>query len=75
MLILTSMKNWVSAHIAKFYELANINSAMAKAADFTIDFNVMSLQRHLKVLVSLSAYKRDGKDRYLGNMPKVMGDF
>lgn len=69
-------ENWVSAHIAKFYELADIEQRYGKSlADFTIDFNVMSMQRHLKVLgIFIRLYRRDGKDRYLGNMPKVMGD-
>lgn len=69
-------EDWVSAQVAKFYQLATIKQQYGKSLDeFTIDFNVMSLQRHLKVLgIFVRLYQRDGKDRYLSNMPKVMGD-
>lgn len=69
-------ENWVSQNVAKFYQLANIEQNYGKSlTEFTADFNVMSLQRHLKVLgIFIRLSQRDGKDRYLANMPKVMGD-
>ncbi|MEN6670784.1 phosphotransferase [Psychrobacter sp. B38] len=39
------------------------------------DVNVMGVQRHLKVLgIFIRLSKRDGKDRYLADIPKVMRD-
>ncbi|MGP9687858.1 aminoglycoside phosphotransferase family protein [Psychrobacter sp. AOP22-C1-C5] len=39
------------------------------------DFNVMGVQRHLKVLgIFIRLSERDGKDRYLADVPKVMRD-
>ena len=39
------------------------------------DMNVMGVQRHLKVLgIFIRLSKRDGKDRYLADIPKVMRD-
>ncbi|MGD9946152.1 MAG: aminoglycoside phosphotransferase family protein [Burkholderiaceae bacterium] len=44
--------------------------------DFSLfyrDFEWMGLQRHLKVLgIFARLYHRDGKDRYLGDMPRVL---
>ena len=35
----------------------------------------MSMQRHLKVLgIFVRLFERDGKDRYLVNLPKVFND-
>lgn len=69
-------EHWVSQQLAKFYQLANIEQNYGKSlAEFTADFNVMSMQRHLKVLgIFIRLSQRDGKDRYLANMPKVMAD-
>ncbi|MFW2178049.1 MULTISPECIES: aminoglycoside phosphotransferase family protein [unclassified Moraxella] len=69
-------ENWVSEHLAKFYQLGNIESRYTKSlGEFSREFNVMSMQRHLKVLgIFIRLFQRDGKDRYLANMPKVMGD-
>lgn len=69
-------ENWVSEQLAKFYQLANIEQNYGKSlAEFTADFNVMSMQRHLKVLgIFIRLSQRDGKNRYLANMPKVMAD-
>ena len=37
--------------------------------------NVMGVQRHLKVLgIFIRLSERDGKDRYLADIPKVMRD-
>jgi aminoglycoside/choline kinase family phosphotransferase len=42
-------------------------------AEFLRDFDLMGLQRHLKVLGIFSRlYLRDGKSRYLGDLPVVM---
>lgn len=41
--------------------------------DFLRDFDLMGLQRHIKVLGIFSRlYLRDGKSRYLGDLPVVM---
>ena len=38
--------------------------------------NIMGVQRHLKVLgIFIRLYERDGKSRYLTDIPKVMRDF
>ena len=65
-------ENWVTAHLAEFYKKANIDKSLE---DFMLDFNIMSLQRHLKVLgIFVRLFERDGKDRYLVNLPKVFND-
>ncbi|MGI9339995.1 MAG: aminoglycoside phosphotransferase family protein, partial [Psychrobacter sp.] len=39
------------------------------------DVNVMGVQRHLKVLgIFIRLFERDGKSRYLADIPKVMSD-
>ncbi|TXD98242.1 phosphotransferase [Psychrobacter frigidicola] len=51
--------------------LATVNSS----EKFENDVNIMGVQRHLKVLgIFIRLYKRDGKDRYLADIPKVMRD-
>lgn len=45
------------------------------AKQFESDVNVMGVQRHLKVLgIFIRLFKRDGKSRYLSDIPKVMSD-
>jgi N-acetylmuramate 1-kinase len=45
----------------------------ADFADFYRDFEWMGLQRHLKVLgIFARLHHRDGKDRYLADLPRVM---
>ena len=45
----------------------------ADFGDFWRDFEWMGLQRHLKVLgIFARLYHRDGKDRYLADMPRVL---
>lgn len=65
-------ETWVNQTIKAFYE------QKAPAVDlqtFTKDVNVMGVQRHLKVLgIFVRLSQRDGKDRYLQNIPKVMND-
>lgn len=66
---------WVNRQIAIFYQLANIERFDKSLQDFVYDVNVMGVQRHLKVLgIFVRLYQRDGKVRYLANMPKVMSD-
>lgn len=65
-------ENWVNTHLAHYYQLAQIDKSLA---EFTVDFNIMSMQRHLKVLgIFVRLFERDGKDRYLVNLPKVFND-
>ncbi len=45
------------------------------AEQFENDVNIMGVQRHLKVLgIFIRLFKRDGKSRYLADIPKVMSD-
>lgn len=45
------------------------------AEQFENDLNVMGVQRHLKVLgIFIRLSERDGKNRYLADIPKVMRD-
>ena len=64
--------SWVNAQIEAFYQLAGITRPLA---DFVKDVNVMGVQRHLKVLgIFVRLYQRDGKARYLDDLPKVLND-
>ncbi len=50
-------------------------TAADSAKQFENDVNVMGVQRHLKVLgIFIRLFERDGKNRYLSNIPKVMSD-
>ena len=63
-------ENWVTEQLACYHQLAQIDKNLA---DFTLDFNVMSLQRHLKVLgIFVRLFVRDGKEGYLKDLPRVM---
>ena len=65
-------ETWVNTHLAHYHQLAQIDKSLA---EFTVDFNIMSMQRHLKVLgIFVRLFERDGKDRYLTNLPKVFND-
>ena len=45
------------------------------AEQFESQVNIMGIQRHLKVLgIFIRLYERDGKSRYLADIPKVMRD-
>ena len=45
------------------------------AEQFENQVNIMGVQRHLKVLgIFIRLYERDGKSRYLADIPKVMRD-
>lgn len=65
-------ENWVNTHVAHYHHMAQIEKSLP---DFTMDFNIMSMQRHLKVLgIFVRLFERDSKDRYLANLPKVFSD-
>lgn len=59
----------------RWWESARARSLPVAAdfGDFWRDFEWMGLQRHLKVLgIFARLYYRDGKDRYLADMPRVL---
>lgn len=63
---------WVYGKIKQFYQFKQPSITIN---EFTADLNVMSMQRHLKVLgIFIRLFKRDGKDRYLQYLPKVFSD-
>ncbi|WP_143505602.1 aminoglycoside phosphotransferase family protein [Psychrobacter sp. Cmf 22.2] len=67
----------VSSWVNDFWQLQQ--QAMLPTADsaeqFVNDLNVMGVQRHLKVLgIFIRLSERDGKNRYLADIPKVMRD-
>lgn len=63
---------WVNQIIKDFYQQ---KSPAVDLQTFVKDVNVMGVQRHLKVLgIFVRLSQRDGKDRYLQNIPKVMQD-
>ena len=57
----------------KFWELARSNFDMpTDFGDFFIDFEMMGVQRHLKILgIFKRLYLRDGKNQYLNDIPLV----
>lgn len=63
---------WVHDKIKHFYELKN---PAVDLQTFIGQTNIMGVQRHLKVLgIFVRLSQRDGKDRYLQNIPKVLQD-
>ncbi|WP_201512371.1 aminoglycoside phosphotransferase family protein [Psychrobacter alimentarius] len=67
----------ISEWIRDFWQLQK--QAALTTADsveqFENDVNIMGVQRHLKVLgIFIRLSERDGKDRYLADIPKVMRD-
>lgn len=59
----------------EFYAMLNTSLPNLSKAQFTLDNMIMGLQRHLKVLgIFVRLYERDGKSRYLANLPRVMQD-
>ncbi len=65
---------WVHETIRQFYDLKELADTLS-LEQFIADVNVMGVQRHLKVLgIFVRLYQRDGKARYLDNIPKVMTD-
>lgn len=70
-------ENQVSQWINDFWQMQKkADLAAANSAEqFENDVNVMGVQRHLKVLgIFIRLSERDGKDRYLADIPKVMRD-
>lgn len=67
----------VSRWIHDFWRMQQ-QAGLATAASpehFEHDVNVIGVQRHLKVLgIFIRLSERDGKNRYLANIPKVMRD-
>jgi aminoglycoside/choline kinase family phosphotransferase len=57
----------------KFWELARSNfDVPSDFGDFFIDFEMMGVQRHLKILgIFKRLYLRDGKSQYLNDIPLV----
>lgn len=65
-------EKWVEKRILEFYELIN---PKVDFGSFMTQTNVMGVQRHLKVLgIFIRLSERDGKRRYLNDIPKVMRD-
>ncbi|MGP4714536.1 MULTISPECIES: aminoglycoside phosphotransferase family protein [unclassified Psychrobacter] len=67
----------ISSWIHDFWQLQQQAglSVAASVEQFERDVNVMGVQRHLKVLgIFIRLSQRDGKDRYLADIPKVMRD-
>ena len=65
-------ESWVHDKLHAFYHKKNPN---IDKDVFIAQCHIMSAQRHLKVLgIFIRLYQRDGKDRYLVNIPKVMRD-
>lgn len=79
--------HWPEEQIAlwiEHYRQALINADNANTESYlthltldqlTEDFNIMGVQRHLKILgIFVRLSERDGKTRYLADIPKVMQD-
>ena len=65
-------ETWVNAKIGEFHAIKGLN---INVDDFIRDVNIMGVQRHLKVLgIFIRLSERDGKHRYLEDIPKVMKD-
>lgn len=70
-------ESWVQKWMADFWQklIDNHMPTTKTAAEFETQVNIMGVQRHLKVLgIFVRLSERDGKDRYLADMPKVMRD-
>ena len=67
----------VSSWVNDFWQLQQLATLPTadSAEQFEHDLNVMGVQRHLKVLgIFIRLSERDGKNRYLADIPKVMSD-
>jgi aminoglycoside/choline kinase family phosphotransferase len=65
----------VRAWVARYRELAARGGlgVTASDAEFVAWFDLMGLQRHIKVLgIFARLYYRDGKSQYLGDLPRVL---
>lgn len=59
--------------LAQHQALATVGMAVPDADAFLMDLDWMGLQRHIKVLgIFARLWLRDGKDGYLGDLPRVM---
>lgn len=74
---------WVAAQLKRYFllmqntELNNIgkNVVYQNYDAFLLDVNIIGVQRALKVLgIFVRLFERDGKSRYLANLPKVWVD-
>ena len=76
--------NWSEAQIADwidyYYRQLSSKTIAADTAGVTLqqltyDINIIGIQRHLKILgIFVRLSERDGKSRYLADIPKVMSD-
>ena len=70
---------WPAARVEQlalsYHESARLNGLVdVDSAQFMRWFNLMGIQRHLKVAGIFSRLKiRDGKSRYLGDIPRTLG--
>lgn len=65
-------EKWVDEKIQQFYTMLKPDVSLS---DFIHQVSIMGVQRNLKVLgIFVRLYKRDGKDKYLGDIAKVMHD-
>lgn len=65
-------EEWVFVKIQEFYDLLNPKVSLQ---EFIAQTYVMGIQRNLKVLgIFVRLSKRDGKDKYMADIPKVMRD-
>lgn len=68
----------VTQWISDFWQLQKQAGLLTadSAEQLESQVNIMGVQRHLKVLgIFIRLYERDGKSRYLADIPKVMRDF
>lgn len=67
---------WVADRLKDAYEILAVADDFGKDfPTFLTDVNVMGVQRHLKVLgIFVRLCQRDGKTRYLADIPTVMKD-
>ncbi|MFC6205327.1 aminoglycoside phosphotransferase family protein [Psychrobacter urativorans] len=69
----TQITQWIHDFWQRQQQAQLVTAPSAK--QFENDVNVMGVQRHLKVLgIFIRLYERDGKSRYLADIPKVMTD-
>lgn len=67
------VKRWIH-DFWRLQQQAGLTTA-SSAEQFEQDVNIMGVQRHLKVLgIFIRLSERDGKNRYLADIPKVMSD-
>ncbi|OUY06939.1 aminoglycoside phosphotransferase family protein [Acinetobacter populi] len=64
------VQKWIAEFYAMLPEQARKNRDLAQ---FQLDAEIMSIQRHLKILgIFVRLYVRDGKSGYLKDLPRVM---